>query len=141
MIDGFHHVAIIVSDLTAARRFYLDALGGEEIAAHYRAERDSWKVDVRLPDGGQLELFTFPAAPARPSRPEARGLRHLAFRVRDLDTMLGRLSAHGVAFEPIRIDEYTDARFTFCADPDGLPIEFYELKALSPSLPGDERRL
>ncbi|QNM96445.1 SMU1112c/YaeR family gloxylase I-like metalloprotein [Chitinimonas koreensis] len=128
MIAGFHHVALIVSDLAAARRFYLEALGGEEIAAHYRAPRDSWKVDVKLPDGGQLELFTFPAAPPRPSRPEARGLRHLAFRVADLDAMVARMAAFGVACEPIRVDEYTGARFTFCADPDGLPIEFYETR-------------
>ncbi|WP_374347831.1 VOC family protein [Chitinimonas sp.] len=127
MITGFHHVAIIVSDLAAARRFYCDALGGVELAAHYREARDSWKVDVQLPDGAQLELFTFPAAPARPSRPEALGLRHLALRVTDIDIMLARLAAFEVACEPIRIDEFTGARFTFCTDPDGLPIEFYEL--------------
>ncbi|QDQ26603.1 hypothetical protein FNU76_09595 [Chitinimonas arctica] len=127
MIAGLHHVALIVADLAAARRFYLDALGGRELAAHYRAERDSWKVDIGLPDGAQLELFTFPAAPPRPSRPEARGLRHLAFRVSRLDDMVLRMARFEVACEPIRIDEYTGARFTFCADPDGLPIEFYEL--------------
>lgn len=124
---GLHHVALIVSDLAAARRFYLDALGGQEIAAHYRAERDSWKVDVRLPDGAQLELFTFPKAPPRPSRPEALGLRHLALRVRDLDAMLVRLQAYGIVCEPVRVDEFTGARFTFCSDPDGLPVECYEL--------------
>ncbi|HEY9100498.1 VOC family protein [Chitinimonas sp.] len=139
MIAGFHHVAIIVADLAAARHFYLDVLGGQELAAHYRTTRDSWKVDVRLPDGGQLELFTFPAAPPRPSRPEALGLRHLAFRVTDLDAVLRRLEAHGVAHEGVRVDEYTGARFTFCADPDGLPIEFYE--AATPSRDGDDARL
>lgn len=126
-LQGIHHVALIVSDLAAARRFYVQALGGREIAAHYRAGRDSWKVDLRLPDGSQLELFTFPSAPPRPSRPEARGLRHLALRVQDLDAMLARLAGFAIACEPVRVDEYTGARFTFCADPDGLPVEFYEI--------------
>ncbi|PHV12020.1 hypothetical protein CSQ89_08020 [Chitinimonas sp. BJB300] len=127
MIAGIHHIAIIVADLAAARRFYIQALGGEELAANYRAERDSWKVDIRLPDGAQLELFTFPDAPKRLSRPEAQGLRHLAFRVLDLDSVIARLGNFGITCEPIRCDEFTGARFTFCADPDGLPIEFYEL--------------
>jgi glyoxylase I family protein len=127
MITGIHHVAIIVSDLAAARRFYCEALGGVELAAHYRAARDSWKVDVQLPDGGQLELFTFPAAPPRPSRPEALGMRHLALRVSDLDTVVARLASFNIPCEPIRIDAFTGARFTFCADPDGLPVEFYEI--------------
>lgn len=128
MIAGLHHVALIVSDLAAARRFYVDMLGGEEIAAHYRAERESWKVDVRLPDGSQLEIFTFTAAPPRPSRPEARGLRHLALRVSDLDAAVARAAAFGVDCESIRVDEYTGARFTFCADPDDLPVELYETR-------------
>ncbi|MGQ5524743.1 SMU1112c/YaeR family gloxylase I-like metalloprotein [Chitinimonas sp. PSY-7] len=127
LIAGIHHVAIIVSDLAAARRFYVQALGGEELAAHYRAERDSWKMDVRLPDGTQLEIFTFPQVPKRPSFPEARGLRHLAFRVVDLDAVVTRLGDYAITCEPIRVDEFTGARFTFCSDPDDLPIEFYEL--------------
>ncbi|MDN3575758.1 VOC family protein [Chitinimonas viridis] len=126
MIVGLHHVAIIVTDLAAARRFYCEVLGGREMAAHYRAARDSWKVDVQLPDGGQLELFTFPAAPPRASQPEAQGLRHLALRVTAMAPLLQRLAQFGIACEPLRVDEYTGARYTFCRDPDGLPIEFYE---------------
>lgn len=125
-LSGIHHVALIVSDLAAARHFYVDLLGLRELAAHYRAERDSWKVDLQLPDGRQLELFTFPQAPSRPSRPEALGLRHLAFRVGDLDGLIQHLANAGVHCEPVRIDPYTGARFTFLPDPDGLPIELYE---------------
>ncbi|MBV8659436.1 MAG: VOC family protein [Burkholderiales bacterium] len=125
MIEGIHHVALIVSDLAAARHFYVDVLGLVEISAHFRAERQSWKVDLQLPDGRQLELFTFPEAPARPTRPEALGLRHLAFRVADVAAMVAHLAAQGVACEPVRIDPYTGMPFTFCQDPDGLPIEFY----------------
>ena len=125
MIDGLHHVALIVTDLATARRFYVDALGLAEIAAHYRAERQSWKVDLQLPDGRQLELFTFPEAPPRPTRPEALGLRHLAFRVADVPAMIARLAEYGIACEPVRVDPYTGAQFTFCQDPDGSPIEFY----------------
>jgi len=127
MIRGMHHVAIIVSDIALARRFYVELLGGREIAAHYRSERQSWKVDVALPDGTQLELFTFPSAPPRLTRPEAMGLRHLAFAVDNIDAAVARLDQFGVTHEPIRTDPYTGARFTFCQDPDGLPVEFYEV--------------
>lgn len=89
--------------------------------------RDSWKLDLALPDGGQLELFSFPSPPPRPSRPEAQGLRHLAFRVAQLEPFIQRLATHGVACEPIRVDEYTGRRFTFFADPDDLPLELYEI--------------
>ncbi|MFC4160195.1 SMU1112c/YaeR family gloxylase I-like metalloprotein [Chitinimonas lacunae] len=126
MITAFHHVALIVSDLATARRFYCEVLGLAELAAHYRAERASWKVDLVLPGGGQLELFTFPEAPVRLSRPEALGLRHLALTVADLDAALQRLAHYAVSCEPVRVDPHTGARFTFCTDPDGLPIELVE---------------
>lgn len=126
VLRGIHHVAIIASDYAASKHFYSEVLGLRIIHEAYRAARDSWKLDLALPDGGQIELFSFPAPPPRPSRPEARGLRHLAFRVDDLDAAVARLHAHGVACEPIRVDEYTDRRFTFFADPDQLPLELYE---------------
>lgn len=125
-LRGLHHVALIVSDIAAARRFYLDLLGLRLRAETFRAERGSWKLDVDLPDGSQLEIFTFPDAPPRPSRPEAMGLRHLALRVDDLDAWIGHLEGHAVAVEPVRIDPLTGARFTFFADPDGLPVELVE---------------
>ena len=90
------------------------------------AERDSWKLDLALPDGTQVELFSFPSPPPRVSRPEACGLRHLALQVTDLDEAVAHLNACGVATEPVRVDEYTGRRFTFFADPDDLPLELYE---------------
>jgi glyoxylase I family protein len=92
----------------------------------YRAERDSWKLDLQVGDPYQIELFSFPDPPARPSRPEATGLRHLAFEVDNLEEAIAALANHNVLVEPIRVDEFTGKRFTFFADPDGLPIEFYE---------------
>lgn len=129
-LRGLHHAAIICSDYAVSRRFYVERLGLRVVAEHFRAERQSWKLDLALPDGGQIELFSFPNAPARPSYPEARGLRHLAFAVADLDASVAALTAgesEGIAVEPIRVDEYTGARFTFFADPDGLPLELYEV--------------
>ena len=99
---------------------------GWQLAENFREARQSWKLDLALPDGGQIELFSFPAPPPRPSRPEAQGLRHLAFRVEDVAGWKARLEAAGIAVEPIRVDEYTGRRFTFFADPDGLPLELYE---------------
>jgi len=124
---GIHHVALICSDYARSRDFYTRVLGLAVLAEHHRAERGSWKLDLALPDGGQLELFSFPDPPPRPSRPEAQGLRHLAFRVAALEPWLARLHEAGVACEPIRCDPYTGRRFTFFADPDGLPLELYEI--------------
>lgn len=123
---GIHHVAIIASDYARSRRFYTEVLGLEVLAEHYREARDSWKLDLRVDGRTRIELFSFPSPPARLSRPEACGLRHLAMRVADLDAAVAHLEAHGVASEPIRVDEFTGRRFTFFADPDDLPLELYE---------------
>ncbi|WP_019832460.1 SMU1112c/YaeR family gloxylase I-like metalloprotein [Sphingomonas sp. PR090111-T3T-6A] len=125
MFDHIHHVAIIASDYARSKAFYTGVLGLPVIAEAYRAERDSWKLDLKLGDA-QIELFSFPDPPARVSRPEACGLRHLALSVADLDAAVAHLTAHGVACEAVRVDEYTGRRFTFFADPDGLPLELYE---------------
>ena len=122
-VGGIHHVAIIAGDYARLRRFYTEVLGLRVVHETYRAERQSYKLDLQLPDGAQVELFSFPDPPARPSYPEARGLRHLALRVADLEASLRVLAAHGVAAEPVRTDPFTGAPFTFIADPDGLPIE------------------
>lgn len=127
MIEGFHHVALICGDYARSKAFYTEILGLQVIAETLREERQSWKLDLALPCGGQLELFSFPAPPERPSRPEAKGLRHLAFSVRDVGQAKATLEAKGVAVEPVRVDEFTGKRFTFFADPDGLPLELYEL--------------
>lgn len=121
-----HHVAIIASDYGVSRRFYIEVLGLEVIREVHRKERNSYKLDLRLPDGVQVELFSFPDPPGRPSYPEACGLRHLAFEVGDLDEAVAELVAKGVSVEPARLDEHTGRRFTFFADPDGLPLELYE---------------
>ena len=128
-----HHTAIICSDYARSKAFYTEVLGLRVLAEHYRETRHSWKLDLALPDGGQIELFSFPDAPPRPSYPEAQGLRHLAFAVEDVQAWAEHLQAQGVAVEPLRTDEYTGQRFTFFADPDGLPLEFYEDPRTSPS--------
>lgn len=126
MLLRLHHAAIICGDYDVSKRFYTQTLGLAVIAEHYRAERRSWKLDLGLPDGSQVELFSFPDRPPRPSWPEARGLRHLAFEVDDVACWKAALEAKGVAVEAIRVDEYTGRRFTFFADPDDLPLELYE---------------
>ncbi|HSY18445.1 MAG TPA: VOC family protein [Candidatus Acidoferrales bacterium] len=122
-----HHVAIIAGDYERSKRFYTEVLGLRVIAETHRAARNSYKLDLALPDGGQIELFSFPGAPARPSWPEAQGLRHLAFAVADIAECIRELEAKEVVVEPVRVDELTGKRFTFFADPDGLPLELYEV--------------
>lgn len=124
---AIHHVAIICSDYARSKHFYTQILGLAVIAEAYRAERQSYKLDLAIGNGSQLELFSFPNPPERPSRPEACGLRHLAFAVTDVEQLKRNLEQKGVAVETIRIDEYTGKKFTFFADPDGLPLEIYEV--------------
>jgi glyoxylase I family protein len=125
-ISGLHHVAVICSDYDKSKRFYTEVLGFRVIAETYREERRSHKLDLEIPGGGQLELFSFPQSPPRPSYPEACGLRHLAFATGNLDDCIRELQNQGVAVEPARLDALTGKRFTFFADPDGLPLELYE---------------
>jgi glyoxylase I family protein len=125
-LQRIHHIAIIASDYERSKRFYTQVLGLRVVGEAYREARDSWKLDLALPDGTQIELFSFPSPPSRPSRPEACGLRHLAFEVADVEATASELQAQGVEVEPLRVDEFTGRRFTFFADPDGLPIELYE---------------
>jgi glyoxylase I family protein len=129
MLQALHHAAIICSDYAVSKQFYTEYLGLNIVAEHYRAERNSWKLDLALPDGTQLELFSFPDAPPRPTYPEARGLRHLAFAVDDLAASIARLEGFGITVEAVRVDAFTGQRFTFFADPDGLPLELYEVAA------------
>ncbi|MDB5580283.1 MAG: hypothetical protein JWR80_5459 [Bradyrhizobium sp.] len=125
MLRAIHHVAIIASDYRRSRRFYIDILGLAVLAENYREERRSWKCDLKIGDS-QIELFSFPNSPPRATRPEAVGLRHLAFSVPDLSIVLQALTICDIAHEPVRIDEFTGKRFTFFSDPDGLPLELYE---------------
>jgi glyoxylase I family protein len=126
-VQNVHHIAIIGSDYERSKDFYIRVLGMTLLAEHYREARQSWKADLAVGDKYQIELFTFPGAPERPSRPEAQGLRHIAFGVADLGAEVARISALGIEVEPIRVDEFTEKRFTFLADPDDLPIELYEI--------------
>ncbi len=126
MLKAVHHVAIICSDYQRSKDFYINILGLKIIAENYREKRNSYKLDLALEDGSQIELFSFPDTPQRPSRPEAQGLRHLAFCVDDITAATSQLETHGVEVEPICIDEYTGRKYTFFADPDGLPLELYE---------------
>ena len=126
MLNGIHHVAIICSDYETSKDFYTRILGFKILAENYRADRDSYKLDLALADGTQVELFSFPRAPKRSSFPEAQGLRHLAFNVENVETVCQYLTGLGVEVEPIRVDEYTGKQFTFFSDPDDLPLELYQ---------------
>jgi len=125
-INKVHHIAIICSNYQRSKQFYTEVLGFSIVREVYREERDSYKLDLNVGDQYQIELFSFPNPPARKSHPEAAGLRHLAFEVDDLDAAVKHIEAHGIVVEPIRVDEFTGKRFTFFADPDGLPVEFVE---------------
>ena len=126
MLKAIHHAAIICSNYQKSKHFYSQILGLTILAENYRESRDSYKLDLQLPDGSQVELFSFPNPPARPSRPEAQGLRHLAFLVDSVENVAKYLTTQGVFVEPIRIDEFTNKKFTFFQDPDGLPLELYQ---------------
>ena len=126
MLKSLHHVAIICSDYEISKHFYSEVLRLPVIREVYRSERLSWKCDFAL-GATQIELFSFPDPPPRSSRPEACGLRHLAFSVSDMEAAVKELKGAGVTIEPVRIDPHTSKRFTFFEDPDGLPLELYEL--------------
>jgi glyoxylase I family protein len=125
-LNRIHHIAIICSDYERSKTFYTEVLGFTLIREVFRKERNSWKLDLALDDSYCIELFSFPDPPARVSRPEACGLRHLAFEVNDIEKAIAALTEKGVKTEPVRIDEFTGKKFTFFADPDQLPIELYE---------------
>ena len=138
MLRRIHHAAIICTDYAVSKHFYVEVLDLKVVAENYRPARQSYKLDLALPDGGQIELFGFPEAPVRPSYPEARGLRHLAFAVGDVVAAKALLEQRGVAVEEVRVDEYTNRRFVFFADPDGLPLELYESDDMSDDMSAEE---
>lgn len=125
-LKSVHHIAIICSDYEHSKAFYTEILGLKVLREVYREDRQSYKLDLGVGDQYVIELFSFPAPPARVSRPEACGLRHLAFAVDDLDATVSLLISQQVAVESIRVDQFTRKRFTFFQDPDGLPIKLYE---------------
>jgi glyoxylase I family protein len=125
-ISRIHHVAIICSDYEKSKDFYVNILGFKIIKETYRRDRDSYKLDLAASDFGQIELFSFNDSPDRLSYPEARGLRHLAFEVDEIEAAAQELKSKGIKVESIRIDEVTGKKFTFFSDPDKLPLELYE---------------
>ena len=125
-INKVHHIAIICSKYESSKRFYTNILGFEIIREIYREDRKSYKLDLSLNGCYTIELFSFPMPPERISRPEAAGLRHLAFEVNSVEEVINQLKAENILAEPIRVDEITAKKYTFIADPDGLPIEFYQ---------------
>ena len=126
IINKVHHIAVICSNYAVSKQFYTEVIGLEILNETYRAERDSYKLDLALNGNYIIELFSFPNPPKRPSRPEATGLRHLAFEVNNLEEVVLKMNSLNISIEPLRIDEFTGKKFTFFADPDDLPIEFYE---------------
>jgi len=126
-LNRIHHIALICSDYAVSKSFYTNVLGLEIVRETYRTERDSYKLDLSVQGEYQIELFSFPNPPARVSGPEARGLRHLAFEVDDIDASVKHLQKHKLIIEEIRVDLTTGKRFVFFSDPDGLPIELYEI--------------
>lgn len=125
-VSHIHHIAIICSNYTVSKHFYHTILGFPIIRETYREARQSYKLDLAINSTQQIELFSFPSPPPRPSQPEAQGLRHLAFAVESLSSCIEQLHEKGIETEAIRVDELTGKRFTFFADPDGLPLELYE---------------
>ncbi len=128
-LNAIHHVAIIVSDIEAAKDFYVKKLGFEVIRENYREQRNDWKLDLRIGDGAEaieLEIFAELNPPKRVTRPEACGLRHLAFRVEDIEEAVAELEKCGIECEPIRYDEYTQNRMTFFFDPDVFPLKLHK---------------
>ena len=126
-LKSVHHIAIICSDYETSKHFYTEILGFSIDHEVYRRERDSYKLDLSLNGHYCIELFSFPNPPARPSRPESCGLRHIAFQVDDIEKAIVHFQSKGIDLEPVRTDTFTNKKFTFFADPDGLPIELYEL--------------
>lgn len=126
MFKTLHHIALICSNYEASKDFYVNKLGFSIIKETNREERKSYKLDLRL-GSLQLELFSFPNPPKRVSFPEASGLRHLAFGVESIEKTKEQLIAKGIPVEEVRLDTITNKKFTFFQDPDGQPLEIYEL--------------
>ncbi|WP_427041361.1 VOC family protein [Fusobacterium sp. SB021] len=124
--NRIHHVAVICSDYQKSKEFYVEKLGFEIENEVFREERNSYKLDLKVARVYQIELFSFPNPPERVNSPEARGLRHLAFEVDDVEKTAAELNEKGIETEPVRIDEITGKKFTFFKDPDNLPLEVYE---------------
>lgn len=125
-LSVIHHIAIIVSDYARSKDFYVNKLGFTVIRESFRPGKNDWKLDLRVNEMTELEIFGVSNPPKRVTRPEAAGLRHLAFYTEDIDKTAAEQKGMGIEVEPIRVDEFTGTRFTFFTDPDGLPLELHE---------------
>lgn len=125
-LSKIHHIAIIVSNYETAKDFYVNKLNFPIIRENYRPERNDWKLDLRVNEYTELEIFAEPDPPKRVNRPEACGLRHLAFCVESVEQTVKELAEVGIDCEPICVDAYTGKIMTFFQDPDGLPLELHE---------------
>ena len=126
-INKVHHIAIICSDYQKSKHFYTEILGLTIVQEIFREERESYKLDLALNGTFIVELFSFKNAPKRVSAPEAAGLRHLAFEVNNIQETRNYFTSQNINAEEIRMDVHTKKNYFFIADPDDLPIEFYEL--------------
>ncbi|WP_455795679.1 SMU1112c/YaeR family gloxylase I-like metalloprotein [Clostridium butyricum] len=124
-LNMIHHVAIIVSDYKKSKDFYVNLLGFKIIRENYRPERNDYKLDLKLGEC-ELEIFGIENSPKRVTKPEACGLRHLAFKVDSVEHTVNELNRKGIITESIRFDQYTNKKMTFFFDPDGLPLELHE---------------
>ena len=126
-IKNIHHVAVLTDNYEVSKRFYTEVLGFEIIKETYRAERQSYKLDLAINSTYQIELFSFPDYRERASYPEAKGLRHMAFTVDDVEVAAAFLKEKNVNVQEVRVDEITGKRFVFFYDPNGQPLELYEV--------------
>ena len=126
-IKGIHHVAILTDNYERSKEFYTEVLGFTVLAETYREERQSYKLDLEINGQHQVELFSFPDFKERASFPEQKGLRHLAFAVDDIEEAVAELATKGVDLQGIRVDELTNKKFCFFYDPNGQPLELYEV--------------
>ena len=125
-LSTIHHIAIIVSDYNKSKDFYVNKLGFDIIRENYRKQKEDWKLDLKIDSNTELEIFAPKNPPKRPSYPEACGLRHLAFKVEEIEDVVLQLRKLDIECEPIRVDEFTNKKMTFFFDPDGLPLELHE---------------
>ena len=126
-IQYIHHVAILTDDYEKSKKFYTEILGFKIIQEIFREERNSYKLDLEINGKYQIELFSFPDYKERASQPEAKGLRHLAFAVSDVESSIVFLRSKNVDVQDVRVDEFSGKKFTFFYDPNGQPLELYEI--------------
>ena len=127
MFKNVHHIAIIGTNYNKTKEFYVDKLGFEVISEYNRPEKNDIILNVRQ-GNLVLEIFIKDDAPLRPKipNPEHSGLRHLAFKVDDVEAVLKKFDELGIPHEELRYDDFDNKKMAFFFDPDGLPLEIHE---------------